>query len=177
MPPEMRPEASPQMRPGVPAEAAWLAERPDHGLSDPLQELLVLARSVRFAMAARLGISETELHAMEHVLSEPMGPVELSRRLDLTSAAATVLLHRLVESGHVVRTPHPTDRRRQVLVPRPEGLVAVFEVLRPLLAGLDAVAMEFSDDEREVIGRYLERVNEVLRERVGQWRSQAPPPV
>jgi DNA-binding MarR family transcriptional regulator len=168
----MRPEASPRMRPGVPAEASWLAERPDHGLSDPLQELLVLARSVRFAMAARLGISETELHAMEHVMGEPIGPVELSRRLDLTSAAATVLLHRLVESGHVVRTPHPTDRRRQVLVPRPEGLVQVFELLRPLLSELDAVALEFTDAERAVIGRYLERVNDVLRDRTRIWRSQ-----
>jgi DNA-binding MarR family transcriptional regulator len=157
---------------GIPPEAGWVADRVDHGLSDPLRELLVLARSVRFAMAARLGISETELHAMEHVLSEPMGPVELSRRLDLTSAAATVLLHRLVESGHVVRTPHPTDRRRQVLVPRPEGLVQVFEVLRPLLAELDAVALEFTNGEREVIGRYLERVNDVLRERTRIWRSQ-----
>jgi DNA-binding MarR family transcriptional regulator len=136
-----------------------------------LQELLVLARSLRFAMAARLGISETELHAMEHVMSGPMGPVELSRRLDLTSAAATVLLHRLEESGHVSRTPHPSDRRRQVVVPRPEGLGAVFEQLRPLLTDLDGVAMEFTDAEREVIGRYLERVNEVLRERVRAWRE------
>jgi DNA-binding MarR family transcriptional regulator len=132
----------------------------------------VLARSVRFALAARLGISESELHAMEHVISEPMGPVELSRRLDLTSAAATVLLHRLEHSGHVSRTPHPTDRRRQVVVPRPEGLVAVFEQLRPLIEQLDAVAMEFTDDERDVVQRYLERVNEVLRARVRVWRSQ-----
>ena len=167
----MQPER--ELPPGVPPEAGWVAERTDHGLSDPLQELLVLARSVRFAMAARLGISETELHAMEHVMSEPIGPVELSRRLDLTSAAATVLLHRLQASGHVVRTPHPTDGRRQVLVPRPEGLVAVFEQLRPLLAGLDGVALEFTDAEREVIGRYLGRVNDVLRERVETWR--APP--
>ncbi len=165
----MQPER--ELPAGIPPEARWVADRVDHGLSDPLRELLVLARSVRFAMAARLGISETELHAMEHVMSEPMGPVELSRRLDLTSAAATVLLHRLVESGHVVRTPHPTDRRRQVLVPRPEGLVAVFEQLRPLLAGLDAVALEFTDAEREVIARYLGRVNDVLRDRVAAWRS------
>ena len=161
----------PELPPGVPAEATWLADRPDHGLSDPLQELLLLARSVRFAMAARLGVSETEMHAVEHVMSEPMGPVELSRRLDITSAAATVLLHRLEQSGHVLRTPHPTDRRRQVLVPRPEGLVEVFELLRPLLVGLDRVAAEFSDEERQVIGRYLGRVNEVLRERVEQLRS------
>ena len=158
----------PETPPGVPP---WVAEMPQHGLADPLQELLVLARSVRFAMAARLGISETELHAMEHVLSEPIGPVELSRRLDLTSAAATVLLHRLVESGHVVRTPHPTDRRRQVLVPRPEGVTQVFELLRPMLADLDAVALQFSEAEREVIARYLQRVNDALRERVRVWRE------
>jgi hypothetical protein len=59
-----------------------------------------------------------------------------------------------------------------VVVPRPEGLVAVFEQLRPLIEELDAVAMEFTDAEREVIQHYLERVNEVLRERVSVWRSE-----
>jgi DNA-binding MarR family transcriptional regulator len=160
-----------ELPPGAPADATWLTERSDHGLSDPLQELLVLARSVRFAMAARLGVSETEMHAVEHVVSEPIGPVELSRRLDITSAAATVLLHRLEQSGHVLRTPHPTDRRRQVLVPRPEGLTQVFALLRPLIEALDGVAGEFTAEERQVIGRYLGRVNDVLRERVEQLRS------
>jgi DNA-binding MarR family transcriptional regulator len=164
------PVASPP--PGRPPEAAWLEERPEHGLSDPLQELLILARTVRFAMAARLGISETELHAMEHVLAEPMGPVELSRRLDLTSAAATVLMHRLEASGHVQRTPHPSDGRRQVLVPRPEGLGAVFGALRPLLERLDAVAVSFDEHERAVVARYLEAVNEALRETVAEWRAE-----
>jgi DNA-binding MarR family transcriptional regulator len=103
---------------------------------------------------------------MEHLMAEPMGPVELSRRLDLTSAAATVLLHRLEGSGHIERRPHPTDRRRQVVVPRPEGMVAVFRELRPMIEGLDRVAAGFDPAERAVIARYLAGVVEVLRHTV-----------
>ncbi len=149
--------AEPELPPGVPEETAWLGDRPQHGLSDPLQELLVLARSVRFAMAARLGISESELHAMEHVVREPMGPVELSRRLDLTSAAATVLLHRLEQSGHVSRTPHPTDRRA-TLVEITDAGSALQEAATKSVTAIDFGLSGLTPDEEAQLTTLLARV-------------------
>jgi len=138
---------------------------PERGseLNDLLRDVLVHEREVRDAFARRLGVSTNELTAMEHLILEPMGPVELSRRLDLTSAAATVLLHRLEESGHVQRHPHPTDRRRQLVSPTQAGEAAVFGQLRPMIGELDAVARSLSPDQQAVVADYLTRVAEVLR--------------
>ena len=58
---------------------------------------------------------------MEHLMGEPIGPVELSRRLHMTSASATVLVDRLEEAGHVVREPDPHDGRRRVVRPTAAG--------------------------------------------------------
>ncbi len=145
----------PALPPGVPEEARWILERPDQEISELLRQVMGLSAQVRHVLRERIGIGPNEFSAMEHLMAEPMGPVELSRRLDLTSAAATVLLHRLESSGHVERRPHPTDRRRQVVVPRPEGTAAVFRELRPMIERLDAVTRQFDEQERAVIIRYL----------------------
>ena len=148
--------------PGIPEEARWVIERRPSPVSEPLRRLMSISTRIRHVLAARLGVGPSELTAMEHLMAEPMGPVELSRRLDLTSAAATILLHRLESSGHVERRPHPTDRRRQVVLPRTEATVEVFRHLRPMVERLDEVAARFSPDEQEVIARYLQDVIEAL---------------
>jgi DNA-binding MarR family transcriptional regulator len=132
-------------------------------LNDLLHEVMLRQLDVRDAFARRLGVSTNELAAIEHLMMAEMGPVELSRRLDLTSAAATLLLHRLEESGHVHRQPHPTDGRRQIVAPTPSGAAAVYGQVMPMVEGLDAVARSLTPAEQEVVASYLTRVVEVLK--------------
>ena len=63
------------------------------GIAMALRDLLRAGREMREAMGARLGVGETDLVAMDHIAREPshLGPVELGRRLGITSASATVL--------------------------------------------------------------------------------------
>ena len=98
--------------------------------------------------------------AMEQVMlaDEPLGPVELSRRLGVTSAAATQSVHRLQAAGHVVRTPHPGDRRRQVLQVTPSGAAHVFSELGPLLATVDRILRTYGAEDRAVVRRFLDDV-------------------
>ncbi len=137
---------------------------------DPLQvalrEVLTLTALARTVLARRLGLSVHDVEAMEQVMlaGEPLGPVELSRRLGVTSAAATQSVHRLQAAGHVVRTPHPDDRRRQVLEVTPSGAAHVFSELGPLLA-LSARASEgMTDDERATVHRFLSGIADAYRE-------------
>ena len=137
---------------------------------DPLQvalrEVLTLTALARTVLARRLGLSVHDVEAMEQVMlaGEPLGPVELSRRLGVTSAAATQSVHRLQAAGHVVRTPHPSDRRRQVLQVTPSGAAHVFSELGPLLA-LSARASEgLSDAERAGVARFLAGIADAYRE-------------
>ena len=138
--------------------------------SDPLQlalrEVLTLTALARTVLARRLGLSVHDVEAMEHVMlaGEPLGPVELSRRLGVTSAAATQSVHRLQAAGHVVRTPHPDDRRRQVLEVTPSGAAHVLRELGPLLALTRRADDGMSDDDRAAVHLFLTRIADAYRE-------------
>ena len=130
-----------------------------------LREVLTLTSLARTALARRLGLSVHDVEAMEQVMlaGEPLGPVELSRRLGVTSAAATQSVHRLQAAGHVVRSPHPADRRRQVLEVTPSGAAHVFSELGPLLALSARASDGLSAQERAGVARFLAGIADAYR--------------
>lgn len=142
-------------------ERRW-DEGTEDELSVRLRSVLLLAARTRPALARRFGVSPTEMSAIEHLTIEAMGPVELSRRLDLTSAASTVLARRLEASGHVRRRPHPDDRRRTVLRPTDSTLHDLGEHLSPFIAEVRAAGAELSDDQRDAVVAYLRRIETAL---------------
>ena len=138
--------------------------------SDPLQvalrEVLTLTSLARTVLARRLGLSVHDVELMEHVMlaGQPLGPVELSRRLGVTSAAATQSVHRLQAAGHVVRQPHASDRRRQVLAVTPSGAAHVFSELGPLLALTARAGDGLSESDRAAVALFLQRIADAYRE-------------
>lgn len=130
-----------------------------------MRELLTATSLARTAMARRLGLSVHDLEAMEHVMMTvlPLGPAELARRLGVTSAAVTQSVHRLVAAGHLVREPHPEDRRRQTLRVTPGGAAHVFAVIGPLLRQTAGAADGLSERERSAVALYLARTAEAYR--------------
>jgi DNA-binding MarR family transcriptional regulator len=132
-------------------------------LSEGLYAVLNAMPDLRAAIAHRLGLNVSEVDAMQHVMAEAMGPVELSRRLHMTSASATVLVDRLEEAGHVVREPDPHDGRRRVVRPTSAGATSVFEQIGPLVADLVSAEEGMSARERAAVTAYLSRVLDVLR--------------
>ena len=132
----------------------------------PVRPATVLVRALFSAgtefeksLQHELSVNPTGLDAMGHlVMSGPLSPGELSRRLDLTTAATTAAIDRLVALGHVTRAPHPTDRRSLLVVPTEASVHRAMSHLAPMIASVDAVLDDFSEDEQAVIARYLERV-------------------
>lgn len=139
-----------------------LRARESDDLDEALRRLLNVASDLRPTLADRLELAPVELWAIEHVMAERMGPVELARRLGLTSAAATMLVRRLELRGHLDRSPHPQDGRRIELRATPHAWRSVVGVLLPLLDRLQSPRADFSQQERDVVTRYLLAVSEEL---------------
>jgi DNA-binding MarR family transcriptional regulator len=112
----------------------------------------------RAAMSRRLGLSESEMLAVAHLAQHGrLSPSALAQLLDLSSGGITALVQRLESAGHLVRRRHPTDRR-SVLVELSEELVARAErEFGPLVEDLERASLELSEEERQVVRRFLER--------------------
>ncbi|WP_090033418.1 MarR family winged helix-turn-helix transcriptional regulator [Cellulomonas marina] len=133
--------------------------------SEVLQELrrmIGVAGAVGPAVAARAGLSSSELEALEHLMAEPLGPVEIAKRLHVTSAASSGIVDRLERRGHVVREPHPDDRRRTRVVVTPSGRAEVVAHLVPMFTGLAEAEEALSAHDREVVAAFLRRATDAI---------------
>lgn len=67
-------------------------------------------------LAAEFGVSAHDLRVILF-LDQPqlITPKDVAAKLAQNSGTITALIDRLESSGHIIRTPHPTDRRALVL--------------------------------------------------------------
>ncbi|MFN8619230.1 MAG: MarR family transcriptional regulator [Chloroflexota bacterium] len=154
-------------RPPVPGDDPRIEAGDGPWPADPLalrlQVLLRASDLATRAMARRLDLNLTDLAALNHLMAdEPMGPVELADRLDLSSASTTALADRLERAGHLVRRPHPSDRRRLVLEPTSHAQAEAWSVLEPLLVALSAAADGLDGEERAAVERWLAAATEAF---------------
>lgn len=136
-----------------------------------LRAVIERGSRLRHLIARRAGLAENHLVAMEHLMREPLGPAELARLLDVSTAASTGMVDRLVDHGHVQRRPHDQDRRRTQVEVTDSGREEVLQHLLPMFRSLDELDRSFTADERAVVERYLRGVLDAFHELEAQ-----PPP-
>jgi DNA-binding MarR family transcriptional regulator len=102
-------------------------------------------------------VHQVELAALEHLsVAGGLTPGELGHRLGLTSGGVTALAGRLIEGGYVARAPHESDRRMRILTATPAGNAHLAEYLEPVLAPANRLFAWLSDDESELLERFLD---------------------
>jgi len=138
--------AGPAVTSELPAEPGAISRR--------LRDIVTLSRDFERHVGQALMVNSTDLAAMEHLITEgSLTPSELSRRLQISTAATTLVVDRLVALGHVSRHPHPHDRRKVVVVPEPRSVTQAFDELMPVLeAFLERVATIYADALRPIRG-------------------------
>lgn len=134
-----------------------------------VQLLVTEGGKVGGAFAARHGLHPTDVDALVHVLvaqqrGAPLTPGGLGADLGLTSGAVTSVVDRLERAGHVVRTRDAVDRRRVLLHHSDDGLALAEQFFGPLGARTDAVLAGFTDDELDVVARFLAGMGAALAE-------------
>jgi len=112
----------------------------------------------RAALARRLGLTDSEVLAVQHLArAGELTPGQLGALLQLSSGGTTALIHRLQRAGHISRHPHPRDRRSTVVRLTPTIQASATDTWAPLVAEIDALALELSNHERELVRRFVER--------------------
>ena len=120
-----------------------------------LRDLVAAGSRVNHVVSRRAGLSESELVTLEHLSREQIGPAEVARRLEVSTAAATGIVDRLVARGHVERRPHELDRRRTELHITGSGRAEIIGHLMPMFRALDQHDATFTEEEKAVVQRYL----------------------
>ena len=140
-------------------------DRPWHATAtlETLRSLLEAGARIRHEVSRRAHLSDVELATLERLSHGPIGPAELARHLDVTSAAATGIVDRLSRRGHLERVPDEDDRRRTQLHITTSATGEVRRHLRPMFEGLARVDAEFTPEERAVVERYLRGALEAVR--------------
>lgn len=137
-----------------------------------LRRIMTLTREVERRLGRELGLNPTDFEAMQQLIeSGPLSPSTLAERLGISTAAVTIAIDRLVAAGQVTRTPHPSDRRRLLIVPDPGSVQQTMDRLLPLVLETDAVLESYTPDEQEAIFGYLTGVVGVLADRVGAFET------
>ncbi|WP_067860188.1 MarR family winged helix-turn-helix transcriptional regulator [Nocardia shimofusensis] len=127
-----------------------------------------------------LGLNETDRRALEIVLLEDeksTTPGMLAERLGLTAAGVTIMLNRLEKQGYIVRSLHPTDRRRVIVMATELATHRVREIVIPMIVERYKMLLRWYDSaEREIIADFLTRAGELQRMHRQRLRDVAPYP-
>ena len=141
------------------APPPWVGRGRERPVQPPtllaLRDLVAAGSRVNHVVSRRAGLSESELVTLEHLSREQIGPAEVARRLEVSTAAATGIVDRLVARGHVERRPHELDRRRTDLHITDSGRAEIIGHLMPMFRALDEHDAAFTEEEKAVVQRYL----------------------
>ncbi|MFZ5858809.1 MAG: MarR family winged helix-turn-helix transcriptional regulator [Chloroflexota bacterium] len=86
----------------------------------------------------------------------PCGVSEIGERFDITSAAASQLVEKLVQSGYIERAEDPSDRRAKVLKLTPSGQELIERGGQERHRWLDEVVKNLSSEEKDKVNEALE---------------------
>lgn len=130
------------------------------------------------------GLAKNEFLAVRYLLQahrdeRAMGPKDLGVMLAVSNASVTKLVDALVDSGDVVRTAHPTDRRAQVLEPTEQAAAKIDAAYARFHEIVVEVFDGLSDADNRVVaqalGRVVDRLSDAVPEPADEYTVDAGP--
>ena len=108
------------------------------------------------AVAERLGLSRTELRAIDHLFPDArVTSGDLARATLLTAGAMTILLDRLERAGYVARQRDPSDRRRVYVALTDDGRRVVGALYAGVARATAPIAARYSNEQLATIIDFL----------------------
>ncbi|WP_309104304.1 MarR family transcriptional regulator [Microbacterium sp.] len=135
---------------------------------------------MRLSRASRryMQLNETDMRALHYlivcanreVIATPGG---IAQHLGISTASTTKLLDRLERGGHILRAPHPTDRRALAITITPETRLAAMETVGRQQAKRFYAAARLSEAERDVVIRFIRDMTDEITLRDEPWAQES----
>jgi DNA-binding MarR family transcriptional regulator len=95
-------------------------------------------------------VGSSDFHALLHIMvsetaGTPLTLAQLRQRMDVSPAAITYLVDRMIDAGHIRREPDPEDRRKWLLRYEESGMTLAHAFFRPLGIHLSKAMADLSD--------------------------------
>ena len=97
-------------------------------------------------------VSSSDFHALLHIMvaetaGTPLTLAQLRQHMDVSSAAITYLVDRMIDAGHIRREPDPEDRRKWLLRYEDRGMTLAHAFFTPLGTHLSSAMADLSDKD------------------------------
>lgn len=97
-------------------------------------------------------VSGNDFHALLHVMvaetaGTPLTMAQLRQRMDVSPAAITYLVDRMIDAGHIRRESDPADRRKALLRYEASGMEMAHGFFTPLGVHLRAALADLPDED------------------------------
>ena len=102
--------------------------------------------------ARRHDVSGSDFHALLHIMvaetaGTPLTMAQLRARMDVSPAAITYLVDRMIDAGHIRRESDPADRRKSLLRYEQSGMALAHDFFSPLGVHLRRALAEMHDED------------------------------
>jgi len=116
----------------------------------------------RFAKSTGLSMPQFSILMQLHHKGA-CGMSEISERFDISNAAASQLVEKLVHAGYLERAEDPSDRRAKLLKLSPSGAKLVEEGINERYRWMDELTKNLSAEERAKVAEALNILTEAAR--------------
>ncbi|MFF2052199.1 MarR family winged helix-turn-helix transcriptional regulator [Leifsonia sp. NPDC058194] len=135
------------------------------GVLNAIRDWREAEQRLSFESRSKMHLNETDMKALRYIIASMNAEVAvtagaLAEHLHISTASTTKLLDRLEASGHVVRRPHPTDRRAVTVQITPETHREVRRTMGMQHARRFEVVRALTSAERAVVTRFLTDLSE-----------------
>ncbi|MFZ1177333.1 MAG: MarR family transcriptional regulator, partial [Mycobacterium sp.] len=146
--------------------------RPDRAELEKLMSAdmrAITAQSDRIGrhFARQHDVSGSDFHALLHIMvaetaGTPLTLAQLRQRMDVSPAAITYLVDRMIDAGHIRREPDPEDRRKSLLRYEKSGMALARSFFNPLGAELRCALADLSDRDLAAAHRVFTAMIEAM---------------
>jgi DNA-binding MarR family transcriptional regulator len=124
----------------------------ERNLSADLRELTSQSDRIGRHFARLHEVSNGDFQALLHIMvaesaGQPLTLAQLRQRVDMSAAAVTYLVDRMIDSGHIRREADPDDRRKWLLRYEEHGMNVARAFFTPLGAHLHATIKDLDDKD------------------------------